>query len=169
MQRLWAPWRMKYLLGEDEHAEVCIFCAFPAEGPGGFRAHQILCATDHAFVMMNKYPYSGGHLLVVPRAHLADPAELDDTAWSATTRLLQKSVAAVRAALGCDGLNVGMNLGKVAGAGIDRHCHFHVVPRWQGDTNFMPVVGEVRVVSELQSAAYERLLPQFVGLGVGPA
>ena len=169
MERLWAPWRMAYILSGDELKETCIFCAFPAAGPAHFREHQILCATDQAFVMMNKYPYNNGHIMVIPRAHVAEPSGLDAAAWSALSELLRASVACVKEALKAQGLNVGMNLGRVAGAGIDQHLHWHIVPRWNGDTNFMPVVGDVKVLSEHLDGTYERLLPFFAKLGVGPA
>jgi ATP adenylyltransferase len=114
---------------------------------------------------MNRYPYNNGHIMVIPRAHAADPAELSEEDYRATTDLLRRATAALRAALSPHGFNLGMNLGRVAGAGIDRHCHYHVVPRWSGDTNFMPVVGDVKVLSEAVAATYERLLPHFASLG----
>jgi len=160
---------MAYILSGDELAAACIFCAFPADGPAQFRKHQILCATDHAFVMMNKYPYNNGHVMVIPRAHAAEPSQLDGHAWAVLSELLRSSVAAVKLALNAQGLNVGMNLGRVAGAGIDQHLHWHIVPRWNGDTNFMPVVADVKVMSEHLEGTYERLLPHFAKLGVGPA
>jgi ATP adenylyltransferase len=167
--RLWAPWRMEYILSGDEVADVCIFCAFPAEGAAKFRAHGILCATERAFVMMNKYPYGNGHVMVIPRAHVPDPAELSEEDYRATAELLRRATTAVKGALSAQGVNLGMNLGRVAGAGIDKHCHYHVVPRWSGDTNFMPVVGGAKVLSEAVMETYERLVPHFAGLGEGPA
>jgi ATP adenylyltransferase len=160
---------MAYILSGDETADVCIFCAYPSEGAAKFRTHQILCATEHAFVIMNKYPYGNGHVMVVPRRHVSDPGELTDAEFIATSRLLQKSIEAVKGGLGAQGLNVGMNLGRVAGAGIDQHCHWHIVPRWNGDTNFMPVLGDVRVMSEHLVDTYERLVPCFAPLGEGPS
>lgn len=169
MDRLWAPWRMAYILGGDERPDgECIFCAFPQAGRAQFRKHQILCATEHAFVILNKYPYNNGHVMVVPRAHVASLEALDEPAYLATARLLRQSLGALKAALRPDGVNLGMNLGRTAGAGIDQHCHFHLVPRWNGDTNFMPVVGDVKVLSEMLDATYERLLPSFAPLGEGP-
>jgi ATP adenylyltransferase len=168
MQRLWAPWRMAYILSGDELAPACIFCAYPAEGPSGFRRRLILCATEHAFVMMNKYPYNNGHIMVIPRTHQAEPAALDGAEWDACGRLLRDSITTLKSALSAQGVNVGMNLGRVAGAGIDQHLHWHIVPRWNGDTNFMPVVGEVKVMSEHLESSYERLLPHFAKLGQGP-
>jgi ATP adenylyltransferase len=169
MDRLWAPWRMGYILSAGEPPDVCIFCHFPSEGPAKYREHGILTATDRAFVILNKFPYNNGHVMVVPRAHAADPGALAPEGARALHDLLLATLAAVRAALAPHGVNVGMNLGRVAGAGIDTHCHWHVVPRWNGDTNFMPVVGDVKVLSEGLAQSYERLLPHFAGLGEGPA
>jgi ATP adenylyltransferase len=168
MDRIWAPWRMAYILSGEERSEECIFCAFPAAGPARFREHLILCAAEHAFVMLNKFPYGNGHLMVVPRRHVDDPGALEPVEHAATCELLRRSTQALRAALSPHGLNLGMNLGRVAGAGIERHCHWHIVPRWNGDTNFMPVIGDVRVMSEHLAASYERLLPHFAALGEGP-
>ena len=169
MERLWAPWRMAYILSGEEVPDACIFCQFPSEGPARFRERLILCATDRAFAIMNKFPYNNGHVLVVPRAHVADLSALTDDDYAATTELLRGATAALKAALAPHGFNIGMNLGRVAGAGIDQHLHFHVVPRWNGDTNFMPVVGDVKVLSEHVAGTYERLLPHFASLGAGPA
>jgi ATP adenylyltransferase len=161
MDQLWAPWRMRYILSGDEMADECIFCALPARGPDAHREHLILCANDRAFVIMNKYPYNNGHVMVVPRAHVADPTALAADDWAATCTLLQRAIGALREAVHAHGLNVGMNLGRVAGAGIDQHLHFHVVPRWNGDTNFMPVVGDVKVISEDLDGTWTRLRPHF--------
>ena len=152
MDRLFAPWRMAYILAADEAPDVCILCQFPALGATRYREHGILCATPRAFVMMNKYPYNNGHVMVVPRAHVADPAALDDDAYRETTELLRRATTALRQALAPHGINLGMNLGRVAGAGIDQHCHYHLVPRWSGDTNFLPVIGDVKVLSEAVGA-----------------
>lgn len=168
MKQLWAPWRMAYILSGDEPAEECIFCAFPARGRERYRDHLILCSTDTSFVIMNRFPYNNGHVMVVPRRHVGDPEHLPDEEYRAVTEMVRRATGAVRAALGPQGFNVGMNLGRAAGAGIEHHCHWHIVPRWNGDTNFMPVVGEVKVMGDHLVASYERLLPHFAGLGDGP-
>src|SRR4051812_4509726 len=111
MERLWAPWRMAYIHSGEETSEVCIFCRFPSEGPALFRERLILCATERAFAMMNKFPYNNGHVLVVPRVHVDDPAKLSAEDYAATTELLRSATTAIRAALGAQGFNVGMNLG----------------------------------------------------------
>ena len=165
MDNLWAPWRMAYILAAQETPDSCIFCEFPAAEAARRREHLILCQRPRAFVMLNKFPYSNGHLLVVPRAHVPDPVDLAPDEHQALADLLRDSIAALRKALSPHGMNLGMNLGRVAGAGIDQHCHWHLVPRWNGDTNFMPVVGEVKVISEHLLGTYERLLPFFAPLG----
>ena len=169
MDQLWAPWRMTYIATADEVSPACIFCQFPSEGPARFRERLILCATDRAFAIMNRYPYNAGHVMVVPRAHVDDPVKLSVEEYAATTELLRAATSAVRAALAPHGFNLGMNLGRIAGAGIDQHCHYHVVPRWSGDTNFMPVIGDLKVMPEHLLATYERLLPHFASLGTPPA
>ena len=161
MDRLWAPWRMQYILSGDETADECIFCKFPAAGPEHHREHLILHAGERAFVMLNKFPYNNGHVMVIPRAHAADPSALPVEDWHAVNGLLLVTIEILRETLNAHGFNVGMNLGRVAGAGIDRHLHWHVVPRWNGDTNFMPVTGEVKVISEHLDGTWQRLRPRF--------
>ena len=164
MEKLWAPWRMEYILSGEEAAEECIFCRFPAEGPEHHQQRYILYADAQAFVILNKFPYNNGHLMVVPRAHVANLNELAEADFVALSDLLRGAVEAMQRALAPQGMNIGMNLGRVAGAGIDAHCHWHVVPRWNGDTNFMPVIGEAKVMSEHLDATYQRLLPHFAQL-----
>lgn len=175
LDRLWAPWRMAYILSNHgsapgaaatDGAQECIFCRFPAEGPAAFATHQILHCTPQAFAIMNRFPYNSGHIMVVPRRHTADLMALPSDEYQATCELLRKSVAIVTRELGAHGCNLGMNLGRVAGAGIDQHAHFHIVPRWNGDTNFMPVVGDVKVLSEHLQATYEKLRPAFARLAL---
>jgi len=168
MDRLWAPWRMSYVQqagsesqGSEPDAKACIFCEFPSLGPTHFAEKLILCCTPFAFVMMNRFPYSGGHLLVVPRRHGADLMALPSAEYQATCELLRKSHNIVCQKLSAHGANLGMNCGRVAGAGIDEHSHFHIVPRWNGDTNFMPVLADVKVVSEQLEATYHKLRPAF--------
>jgi ATP adenylyltransferase len=162
MELLWAPWRMAYILGDGPQEGACIFCAYPADAER-HRERLVLAVTDHALVMLNKFPYNSGHLMVAPRRHVADPGDLPDDEYQALGELVRRAVRSVRAVLHPEGLNVGMNLGRAAGAGIDQHCHWHVVPRWNGDTNFMPVIGEVKVMAEHLTATYDRLRPAFAG------
>jgi ATP adenylyltransferase len=166
MDRLWAPWRMAYILSGAELSEECIFCSFP-EQRDRWRENLVLTVGRHAFVMMNKYPYNNGHLMVIPRRHVADPGDLPAEEYAATGEMLRTATAILRDAVKAQGFNLGMNLGRVAGAGIDRHCHWHIVPRWNGDTNFMPVVGEAKVMSQHLEDGYDALRPRFASLDLG--
>lgn len=157
MRQLWAPWRMQYI--ESDKSGPCILCAKPPMGKD--RENYILERTAHSFVMMNIYPYSNGHLMVSPYAHVDRLSALEDAAALDLTRTLDRALERLRAALAPEGFNVGLNLGKAAGAGIDTHLHFHIVPRWNGDTNYMTVLAEVRVIPEHLDATYDRLLPYF--------
>ncbi|HEY0840738.1 MAG TPA: HIT domain-containing protein [Vulgatibacter sp.] len=158
METLWAPWRLAFIEGEEKPAG-CIFCLFPAEDRD--RERLILGRSAHSFVIMNKFPYNNGHLMVVPRAHVADPGALDEGAWDDLQRTLRLSIGVVREVYGPDAMNVGMNLGRAAGAGIADHLHWHVVPRWAGDVNFMPVLAETRVIPEHLDASWAKLRPAF--------
>ena len=153
MKVLWAPWRMAYVGGGAAPAG-CIFCPLPETDR---RAALILGESPQALVMLNKFPYASGHLLVAPRTHSGDPVALAAAEFAATAGVLQKAIALVRDEFHPDGMNVGMNLGRSAGAGIEAHMHWHIVPRWNGDTNFMPVLADVRVMPEHLDATYERL------------
>jgi ATP adenylyltransferase len=140
----------------------CIFCDFPAEeGEASDRRNLVVHRAPHAFTILNRYPYNSGHLMVVPLAHVSALEELAPEAFAALHEELLRAVAAVKRAYRPEGLNMGMNLGKVAGAGIADHLHWHVVPRWGGDTNFMPVVADLRVVPEALDAAWARLRAAF--------
>ncbi len=154
MQRIWAPWRIEYVqsAGEGE----CPFCA-AAEGRAPQWAVLVRCAD--AFVMLNAYPYNSGHVLVAPYRHVGRIQDLTDAELVALARLSRACVIAMERALRAQGFNIGVNLGTVAGAGIADHLHVHVVPRWAGDTNFMSVVAEARVVPEALQATWQRLSP----------
>lgn len=158
MQRLWAPWRMDYILHVDE-AEGCIFCEKPKEDHD--EANLILARGKHAFVILNAFPYNNGHLLVVPYRHTAQMSDLTDEEKLELMTLTARSMGALTCQLHPDGFNVGMNLGRAAGAGIDDHIHLHVIPRWNGDTNFMAVVGDTKVVAEGLQACFNRLRGAF--------
>jgi ATP adenylyltransferase len=159
---LWAPWRMKYIQGEEKGAR-CFMCEGP-EDPATFRERLVLVAQPHAFVCLNKYPFTTSHLLVVPRRHVADPTDLTDEEYDALMRLVRDSLVRLRRAVSCEAINVGFNLGKAAGAGHADHLHGHVVPRWNGDTNFMPVLTDVRVMPEYLDDAWQRLNAAFADL-----
>jgi len=160
MDHLWAPWRREFIDAPKE--EGCIFCRFPAEtGRDADRKNLVLGRTARSFAILNRFPYNNGHLMVVPRRHTADfaglaPEELDDL-----HRLLQLSVRVVGEVYRPGGANLGMNLGRDAGAGIEGHLHWHLVPRWRGDTNFMPVVAESKVMIETLHQSWDALHPRF--------
>jgi ATP adenylyltransferase len=158
---LWAPWRSEYI--EGAHApRGCIFCE--PESPKPDRERLILHRGRHVFVLLNRYPYAAGHLMVAPYAHAAKLAQLDDEARAELMNRLAQSAAILEATFACEGLNVGANLGKAAGAGFADHLHFHLVPRWSGDVNFMTSIGEIRVIPSHIERSFDQLLPAFAGL-----
>lgn len=157
MKPLWAPWRMEYI--EKDKAEGCIFCDKPGERDA--RANLILAETAHSVAMLNRYPYSNGHLLLAPKRHENQLSSLPQEEYRDLCETLRLSLDILRQALKPGGFNLGMNLGRSAGAGVDDHLHWHVVPRWEGDTNFMPIVGEVRVIPQHLLDSYNRLSPLF--------
>jgi ATP adenylyltransferase len=160
LQRLWAPWRFGYIAGDDP-IEGCPFCVLPARDPADDRASLILHRGEHAYVIFNAYPYNPGHLMVVPYAHEADLETLDPRIAAEVFDLGRRSVAALKQRVGAQGINLGMNLGGVAGAGITDHLHLHAVPRWGGDTNFISVVGAARVLPKALDELYDELAPGF--------
>jgi ATP adenylyltransferase len=153
-ERLWAPWRLEYIeSGSDEAA--CIFCAKPKTGDDD--RELIVHRGERAYVLLNLYPYANGHLMVAPYRHTADPGALDEDERAEMWELYSRSLTALRTAFEPHGFNAGMNLGRVAGAGVEHHLHLHVVPRWNGDTNFMPVLADVRVMPEHLARTLERI------------
>ena len=155
MKHLWAPWRIEYIKATPR--DECIFCTLPAEGRD--REHHILHRGALTFVMLNTFPYTSGHLMVVPYRHVADLDALDDREALELFHLTTAAMEATRQTYRPQGFNIGVNIGRAAGAGIVDHVHLHVVPRWVGDTNFMPVLGEVKVLPEDLSVTYDRLVP----------
>jgi ATP adenylyltransferase len=153
---------MKYITGGDETAG-CFMCHGPTE-PAKFRERLVLVAQPHAFVCLNKYPFTTSHLLVVPRRHVGELTALSDEEYDALMRLLRESTVRLRKAVSCEAMNVGFNLGKAAGAGHADHLHGHIVPRWTGDTNFLPVLSDVRVMAEYLDDAWQRLNEAFADL-----
>ena len=160
MQPLWAPWRMELI--ERKPPPGCIFCLLPAEtGSEGDRRNLILARTGRSFALLNRYPYNNAHLMVVPRRHTAEFASLSSEESQDLHALLQLATDVLKQAYRPEGMNLGMNLGHCAGAGIPDHLHWHVVPRWQGDTNFMPVLGQGKVMIEHLQSSYDKLQPLF--------
>lgn len=161
MKVLWAPWRIDYILGPKP--DECVFCL--PEHTGEDVERLVLHRGEHAFVIMNKFPYSNGHLMVTPYRHVMDLAVLVPEEANEIMRLLQRCVAILQTRFRCQGVNVGLNLGEAAGAGIREHLHFHLVPRWNGDSSFMAVMDEVRVLPEHLASTYQALKPFFDALG----
>lgn len=156
---LWAPWRMEFIAAEKP--EGCIFCRFPSEPEENDRRNLVVHRTPHSFVCLNKFPYTSGHVMVIPRAHGADLTALPSDAFADLNDTLRRTVEVLRATYRPDGMNVGMNLGRAGGAGIVDHLHWHVVPRWLGDNNFMPVLAETRVIVEHLDTTWERIREGF--------
>ncbi len=161
MKQLWAPWRIEYILGKKPRG--CILCEKPRERRD--EENYILLRGKLCYVMLNAYPYNNGHLMISPYRHVVSFDELSDDECMEMMRVLRLSLVALRKALSPDGFNIGANLGKTAGAGME-HLHLHVVPRWSGDTNFMPVLAETKVISEHLRATYQKLKKAFDEVGV---
>jgi ATP adenylyltransferase len=149
---------MAYIAQGPTEAE-CIFCTKYRQDD--LRAALVLAQTQHSVIMMNKYPYNNGHLLLAPKRHESNPDKLPSEEFIDLNDALRRSIEIIRSAFNPGGINLGMNLGTCAGAGIADHLHWHVVPRWEGDTNFMPVVAETRVMPQHLFDSYDRLLPLF--------
>jgi len=158
MDRLWSPWRMEYVSKADE-ADGCIFCA-ALDGKDDELTH-VLHREPEAFVILNAFPYNTGHLMVAPARHVGELHELARAERTALMELVAVSTEVIRDAMNPDGFNVGMNLGRVAGAGVPGHLHVHVVPRWGGDTNFMPVTAHTKVLPEMLAETAAKLRPGF--------
>ncbi len=156
---LWAPWRLEYIQQADE-LDGCVFCL--ARG-GDDREMLVVRRGAHAFALLNKFPYASGHLMVAPYRHLGDFAELSDEEALEVHRLAEAGIAALAETFAPQGYNLGWNLGRIAGAGIVDHVHLHVVPRWAGDTNFMPVLADVKVLPEHLSQTREKLAAAWPG------
>lgn len=154
MEHLWAPWRMKYILSEKEG--TCIFCVTSSRRDD--RKRLILYRSQLSIMIMNRFPYNNGHLMVAPMTHTGQLEDLSVEELTDLSVVLRKTVVLLKKAMNPEGFNIGMNVGQIAGAGVADHLHFHVVPRWSGDTNFMPIVNETTVVPEALEKTYERLL-----------
>lgn len=159
MEKIWAPWRMEYIERSDDQ-KGCIFCKLPKEEND--RDNLILFRGERSFVIMNKFPYAAGHLMVAPNIHTSDLNDLSDKELTDISINVRRCINVLKKAMNPHGFNVGVNLGRSAGAGIIDHIHYHIVPRWNGDSNFMPVIGDVRVVSEGLEKTYDKLHPIFL-------
>lgn len=164
MKRLWTPWRMEYILSDKkDHVTGCLFCTKAQENRD--RDNFVLRRSQLTYTILNLYPYNNGHLMVVPFAHVGNLEDLDPDTAAELMREVQHSVAVLKRSMSPDGFNVGINIGRPAGAGVEGHVHVHVVPRWVGDSNFMPVAGETRLIPEDLASTYDRLLAAGFGEG----
>jgi len=158
VERLWTPWRMAYIKGDERHLS-CIFCDFPSQEEANDRGNLIVARGKHSFVILNKFPYNTGHVMVAPYRHTGEWETLAADEIAEITRYSQRCIDALKQTMGPQGFNVGVNQGIPAGAGIADHVHLHVVPRWGGDTNFMTTVGDTKVLPEALDTTYDRLRP----------
>jgi ATP adenylyltransferase len=157
MKRIWAPWRLKYILGDKP--DGCIFCE-KADATSD-QGDLVLYRGKYCYIMMNRYPYNNGHLMVVSKKHIDLPTKLSVEAQTELMQQINMCLEVLQEAMRPNGFNVGMNLGTCAGAGIKDHLHVHIVPRWTGDTNFMPVLGDTHVIVEGLESCYDKLKPLF--------
>lgn len=164
MQHLWTPWRMEYIVS-DKKKHGCPFCQ--ALEAGDDEACYILFRGRHCFVILNKYPYNNGHLMILPYRHVGELHQMTPDERREMMELVELSVRVLRQSSRPDGFNIGINLGTAAGAGVQDHIHIHVVPRWNGDTNYMTVIHEVRTIPELLEQTWKRLKPVFDDLAAG--
>ena len=160
MKQLWAPWRMEYV--KSEKSDECIFCSLPKENDD--TNNYILHRGQSAFIIMNIFPYNSAHIMVSPFRHIGCLTAQNAEEIKEMNDLTYRSIEIFRAVINPEGFNVGYNIGKAAGAGYDEHIHCHIVPRWTGDTNFMPVLGETKVHPEHMKTTYKKLLPHFKAL-----
>jgi ATP adenylyltransferase len=159
MQHLWAPWRMEFIKGPKPSG--CFFCVAAAADPSQDADYLVLARGDLALAILNRYPYNNGHLMVAPKAHLADLEDLPAATANDLMALTQRALRVLRQVLSPQGFNLGINAGKTAGAGVADHVHQHVVPRWDGDTNFMPLVADTKVLNESLTVSYQQLRAGF--------
>ncbi len=157
MRRIWAPWRMEYI--QMEKPEGCILCDKPKQNNDV--SNYILYRGDRNFVIMNSYPYNPAHLMIAPYRHIAKLEELTDGERNEHFEIVGRSIKVLKQVFNPGGFNIGINIGRVAGAGIDDHIQTHVVPRWQGDTNFMAVIADIKVIHEALAETYEKLVGKF--------
>ncbi|PLX51378.1 MAG: HIT family hydrolase [Desulfobulbaceae bacterium] len=162
MKSLFAPWRMEYILGREGREPGCFMCAAPATECD--KDSLLLLRDRESAVLLNRFPYANGHLLVAPGRHVADITDLTARENAALIKRVEQAVVILRRYLRPDGLNIGLNLGEVAGAGRADHLHYHIVPRWQGDHNFMTVLAEVRSIPDHLANTFDLLLPDFQAL-----
>ena len=158
MDKLWSPWRSKYIQSfkpGSEKEDRCLFCRIAEEKKD--KENYLLYRNKNSFIIMNLYPYNNGHLMIVPYSHVSSLKELNEDTRLECMNMVNLGCEMLEKSLYPHGFNIGANIGRVAGAGIDEHVHFHIVPRWNGDTNFMPVLNEVKLISEFMEETYSKL------------
>ncbi|MFH1223419.1 MAG: HIT domain-containing protein [Pseudomonadota bacterium] len=161
MEKIWAPWRGEYIQNSlKQNPDECLFCELLKQKPS--KENLVIHNSKDGLVVLNKYPYNSGHIMVVPKKHADSFDKLNDEEYKSLSNLLKLSVKVIYNVYEPQGCNVGMNLGRAAGAGIASHIHYHVVPRWNGDMNFMPVISEVKIISEHLLTAYEKIAKGFL-------
>ncbi|WP_198305310.1 HIT family protein [Arcobacter vandammei] len=153
MEHIYAPWRYSYV--SDEKIKDCIFCHISKNRDD--EKYEVLFSDEYCYVVMNKYPYSPGHFMVIPHFHTSNIEDLDEVVWQRVSKRARQAVKLLKEIMPCEGVNLGMNLGKAAGAGIEQHVHYHLVPRWLGDTNFISTIAGVRVYPADFSEIYSKL------------
>lgn len=163
MKRLWAPWRMTYIRGETKPDDGCLFCTKAAEAND--EENLVLWRRSRCFVMMNLFPYNNGHLMIAPYVHEPSIMQLDASTLTDVMTTAQQCLAALDGAMTPAGYNLGINQGAVAGAGVADHVHLHIVPRWNGDTNFMPVLADVKVMPDFLANTYTQIRAQLLRIG----
>lgn len=156
-KNIWAPWRMEYIDQLHEENDNCFICT-ARDNPDKDEQNHVIKRGKSCFVLMNRFPYTSGHLLVAPYQHVGDLTDLDDSTLLELMTLTRDMKALLEKVVRAEGLNIGVNFGRCAGAGLPGHLHLHIVPRWSGDTNFMPVLGEVRVIPDSLDALYRKLI-----------
>ena len=168
MDRLWTPWRYQYITGEsgeksgdDQSSPSCIFCTLPQQDPAHDERNYIIQRARHNFIVLNLYPYTSGHLLIIPYEHTSELDIIPKAASDELMDLTKRAQTVLREAYSPHGFNLGMNLGRAAGAGVAAHVHLHIMPRWAGDANFMSTVGETRVLPEDLPTTYNKLRGKF--------
>lgn len=161
MEIKFTPWRMHYIQGTDKQHETCVLCDLHESQPSEDRKNLVLFRGETCYVVLNLFPYNTGHLMVVPYTHTADIVGLEEVIAQELFALTRACVANLRTAYNPHGFNTGMNLGRIAGAGIDEHLHMHILPRWSGDSNFMPLIGGTKLVPESLEDTYDKLYPLF--------
>lgn len=155
MDHIWAPWRMEYVSGETAKINGCIFCEIVKEKDDS--VHHVVYRGKHCYAVLNKFPYNNGHVMVIPYMHAEDLLLVPEEVQAECQGLINKTIKALRRVFNPQGINIGLNMGSAAGAGIAEHIHYHILPRWLGDTNFMPVLAGAKVISESLDSTYKKL------------